>query len=85
MSWEQLKDKEESLMKCSLCNANALISNRTGQPYCPNFRSHKEEGDTRNSIVLDEMNQYDRNFFEDMVEDGEAEHIKEHRQKKEDK
>ena len=38
------QDTPKSGKRCSLCNADALISPKSGKPYCPNWAKHKEEG-----------------------------------------
>ena len=81
MSWENLlEDKSDCSMRCAWCDATALISKRTGQPYCPNWMKHKEEGDTRNAITISNDNEYD--FWSDMLEDGECPHIDDYKKSK---
>lgn len=80
MDWEDMKDKSDCSMRCALCDAPALISKRTGQPYCKNFMRHKEEGYVRNMITM--MKENEMNFFANMLEDGECPQIDDYKKSK---
>ena len=34
--------KDSRLMWCSVCRVDAKVSQRTGKPYCPNFKKHPQ-------------------------------------------
>ena len=44
---------------CSLCGENAVISAKTGNPYCPRFRAHKDAGEKYNLISKGDQEFYD--------------------------
>jgi hypothetical protein len=56
--------KDECGMCCNNCNAYAVVSQRTGKPYCPNWKRHKDKKDKYSLIPTETKN--DKDFFDDM-------------------
>ena len=52
---------------CDTCGTRGKISPKTGNPYCPNWKEHKEKGE-RTKIIPKEQSQSEKDFWEDMPE-----------------
>lgn len=52
---------------CDICGAGALISAKSGKPYCPNWKKHKEDGEYSTIVNAENKAKMDE-FFSDMGE-----------------